>query len=46
MYIKVHWCNYVTGLVTRQILFDKYNYMISLSEMYCTLLSPFLCKPS
>lgn len=34
MYIKVHLYNYVTGLVTRQILFDKYNSMISLSEMY------------
>lgn len=33
MYIKVHWYNYVTGLVTRQILFDRYNSMISLSEM-------------
>lgn len=25
---------YVTGLVTRQILFDKYNCTISLSEEY------------
>lgn len=41
LYIKVHWYNYVTGLVTRQILFDKYNSMISLSEMYTAF--PFFC---
>lgn len=34
MYIKVHWYNYVTSLVTRQILFDKYNSIISLNEEY------------
>lgn len=41
MYIKVHWYNYVTGLVTRQILLDKYNSMMSHCEMY-TKLSFFL----
>lgn len=33
LYIKVHLYTYVTGLVTRQIPFDKYNPMISLSDV-------------
>ncbi len=32
IYIKVHLYTYVTSLVTRQILSDKYNSMISLGE--------------